>query len=65
MGAACFAIDWIPAVKGVSFRLRQGQTVGVVGESGSGKTTLAMAVLGLQAMVGGEIDVGGDAAWQT
>jgi microcin C transport system ATP-binding protein len=54
-----FGNDWIPSVKGVSFRLRQGQTVGVVGESGSGKTTLAMAVLGLQAMVGGEIDAGG------
>ena len=37
----------VEAVRGISFAIQAGETIGVVGESGSGKTMLALAVLGL------------------
>jgi ABC-type glutathione transport system ATPase component len=37
----------IRAVRGITFSLEPGETLGVVGESGSGKTMLSLAVLGL------------------
>jgi peptide/nickel transport system ATP-binding protein len=43
------------AVKGVTFRLRQGHTLGIVGESGSGKTTLGLALLRLHEPSGGPV----------
>lgn len=45
----------VQAVKGVSFKLARGQTLGLVGESGSGKSTLAKSIAGLQAVSGGRI----------
>ena len=43
------------AVKGATFRLRQGHTLGVVGESGSGKTTMGLALLRLHEPNGGPV----------
>jgi oligopeptide/dipeptide ABC transporter ATP-binding protein len=47
------------AVDGVSFQVRQGETLGVVGESGSGKSTLARAVLNLLPATGGAVTLMG------
>ncbi len=49
------------AVKGASFTLRRGHTLGIVGESGSGKTTLGLALLRLHEPAGGP--VGGKAVF--
>ncbi len=45
----------LQAVADVSFRLEQGQTLGIVGESGSGKTVLSRSVLGLLPTTGVEL----------
>ncbi len=50
------------AVKGASFSLRRGHTLGIVGESGSGKTTLGLTLLRLHEPAGGP--VGGKAMFE-
>jgi len=46
------------AVKGVTFSIDSGQTLGVVGESGSGKSSIANAILGLVKPSAGSIRLG-------
>ena len=45
----------VEAVRGVSFALGQGESLGIVGESGCGKSSLAKAIIGLQPASAGSL----------
>ena len=56
----------VRAVDGVSFDIREGETLGLVGESGCGKTTTIMEILNLEKPLSGSIQVlGRDTASMT
>jgi peptide/nickel transport system ATP-binding protein len=48
------------AVRGATFALARGRTLGLVGESGSGKSTLAHMLVRLEEPSGGEVRFGGE-----
>ena len=52
----------VQAVRGVSFTIEKGETLGVVGESGSGKSVMAQTLLGLTELPGRI--TGGDVRWK-
>lgn len=54
-----FTKEEFQAVKGVSFNLAKGKTLGLVGESGSGKTTIGLLLMRLHEASGGEAYIDG------
>ena len=48
-------VGYVQAVDGISFSIKQGQTLGLVGESGCGKTTTSKLILRLERPTEGQV----------
>ena len=49
----------VHAIRGISFDIREGETLAIVGESGCGKTTTLLQIMDLVEQVDGDILIGG------
>lgn len=56
----CVVYDKLPAIKDVSFDVREGEIFGLIGLNGAGKTTFIKAVLGLREPDEGAIEIFGE-----
>jgi len=54
------AVSEVHAVRGVSFTVRHGESVGIVGVNGSGKSTMLRAIAGLMPPKRGSVHVSGE-----
>ena len=54
------AVSEVHAVRGVSFTVRHGESVGIVGVNGSGKSTMLRAIAGLMPPKSGSVHVSGE-----
>ncbi len=57
IGGMPWAPIWLKAVDGVSFNLCESESLGVVGASGCGKSTLCRALMGLNQIRGGQVNL--------
>ena len=47
------------ALKGLSFQVKKGETVGIIGTNGSGKSTILKIITGVLTPTSGQVDVDG------